>query len=306
MPGVVRPRTGALLELIAEDAELERLAAGFRFTEGPVWHPRERHLLFSDMPGDVRRRWSADRGVEEVRRPADKCNGMAYDADGNLIVCEHSTSRVVRERPDGTVEVLAGHYRGRELNSPNDVLVAPDGSIYFTDPVYGRMPGFGVPREPELPFRGLYRLAGGSAGEPELLVAEDEFEQPNGLCLSPDGSLLYVNDTPRALIRVYEVAGDGRLRAGRPFATGIGDGDTSKGAPDGMKCDAGGNVWVTGPGGIWVFGSDGAQLGTVQIPEVVGNLAWGGEGWRELFVAASTSIYRLRTRVPGRLPAFAA
>ncbi|MFZ0218232.1 MAG: SMP-30/gluconolactonase/LRE family protein, partial [Candidatus Dormiibacterota bacterium] len=283
---------------------LERLGSGCTFTEGPAWHPRERFLLFSDMPADVRRRWSPRGGIVEVRRPSNQGNGMAYDPRGNLVVCEHATSRVVREGVDGSREVLATQYRARELNSPNDVAIADDGSIYFTDPIYGRMPGFGVPREPDLPFRGVYLLPGGAPGEPELLVPEDEFEQPNGLCFSPDGSLLYVNDTPRALIRVYEVAADGRLRGGRVFASQIGDGDSDRGVPDGMKCDAEGDVWVTGPGGVWVFAPDGSHLGLVAIPEIVGNLAWGGDRWRDLFVAASTSLYRIRTTVAGRLPAF--
>ena len=289
--------------LVRPDAEPEAIVTGCLFTEGPAWHPGEGSLLFSDMPGDVRRRWTAEGGVDEVRRPANKCNGMAYDAAGNLVVCEHATSRLVRERRDGTVEVLASHFQGRELNSPNDVAVHETGAVYFTDPSYGRSPGFGVPRPPDLPFRGVYRAVEGRPDAPELLVAEDEFDEPNGLCFSPDGRLLYVNDTERALIRVYQLDATGRLGPGRPFASGISDPDAD-GAPDGMKCDERGNVWVTGPGGLWVFTPDGSRLGVLRVPEMAANFAWGGNDWRDLFICACTSVYRVRTEVAGRRPAF--
>lgn len=292
-----------LAALVAVGTALEPIATDCLFTEGPAWDPRDRSLLFSDMPGDVRRRWTAERGVEEIRRPANKCNGMAYEPTGDLAVCEHATSRLVRERRGGTVEVLDAHYGGRELNSPNDVAVHESGAIYFTDPIYGRMPGFGVPRESDLPFRGVYRVTG-QPDEPQLLVAEDEFDQPNGLCFSPDGRLLYINDTPRALIRVYRLDAGGALKGGRVFASGIGDGDANKGAPDGMKCDEQGDVSVTGPGGLWVFAPDGTRLGVLPVPEVIGNFAWGGEEWRDLFICASTSVYHCRTLVQGRRPAF--
>src|SRR4051812_26138868 len=140
----VQAKSDRMLELVDRDVELERLGTGFMFTEGPIWHPEGRYLLFSDMPGDTRRRWDASGGVTEVMKPSNKCNGMTYDAELNLIVCEHATSTVVRERPDGTRETIASHYDGIELNSPNDVIVAGDGSILFSDPTYGRMPGFGV------------------------------------------------------------------------------------------------------------------------------------------------------------------
>ena len=188
-----------LEELLDTDGEVERLATGFIFTEGPIWNAGGEFLLFSDMPGDVRRRWSERDGVEEVMRPANKCNGMVYDADGNLLVCEHITSTLVRERPDGTRETLASHFRGKELNSPNDVVTRSDGTIYFSDPWYGRMPVFGIERDRELGFQAVYRIAPGG-DEPELAVGEDEFEMPNGLCFSPDESLLYVNDSPRGLM----------------------------------------------------------------------------------------------------------
>ncbi|HLJ20595.1 MAG TPA: SMP-30/gluconolactonase/LRE family protein, partial [Stellaceae bacterium] len=143
--------------LIDPYAPVGQIGTGFEFTEGPIWHPVDHYLLFSDMPGDVRRRWDARRGVAEVRRPSNKCNGMTYDAELNLIVCEHATSSLIREHPDGRREVLASHVQGQELNSPNDVCVHSSGAIYFSDPWYGRMPVYGVERPRQLGFQGVYR-----------------------------------------------------------------------------------------------------------------------------------------------------
>ncbi|MBV9197735.1 MAG: SMP-30/gluconolactonase/LRE family protein [Solirubrobacterales bacterium] len=298
----VNVKSQALAELIDPGAEVERVATGFTFTEGPIWNQEGEFLLFSDMPGDVRRRFSERDGVQEVMRPSNKGNGMVYDADGNLLVCEHVTSSLVRERPDGSRETLATHYRGKELNSPNDVVTRSDGTIYFSDPIFGRVPGFGVERPQDLSFQGVYRIAPGG-GEPELAVAEDEFEQPNGLCFSPDESLMYINDTPRALIRVYEVRRDGTLAGGRLFFDAIGSGVIEEGIPDGMKCDQLGNIWVTGPGGVWVISPAGEHLGVIEVPENVGNLAWGGPDWKTLWMPSSTSLYRVRTEVASaRLP----
>ncbi len=258
-------------------APVRQLGTGFEFTEGPIWHPKEQFLLFSDMPGDVRRRWDRT-GVREVMRPANKCNGMTYDGDLNLIVCEHATSTLVRERPDGRREVLASHFDGRELNSPNDVVVKSDGAIYFSDPWYGRMPVYGVERPRQLGFQGVYRLPPGG-GAPELVVDRTMFDQPNGLCFSPDERVLYVNDTVQHLIRAFDVLPNGRLGMSRVFASGIVS-PSEPGVPDGMKCDSAGNVWVCGPGGVWVFAPHGALIGKLRVPELVGNLTWGGEGFR--------------------------
>ena len=177
------------------------------------------------------------------------------------------------------------------------MIVARDGSIIFTDPTYGRMPGFGLEREQELDFQGVYRLPAGG-GELELLV--DDFAQPNGLCFSPDESLLYINDTTRAHIRVFDVGPNHALSNGRVFAENIGDGDLAKGGlVDGMKLDEQGNVYVTGPDGVWVFGTDGEHLGTIEVPESVGNINWGDDDWRSLYIPASTSVYRVRMKVAG-------
>ncbi len=286
-------------DLIDEYAPVRQIGTGFTFTEGPIWHPRDQYLLFSDMPADVRRRWDRS-GVREVMRPSNKGNGMTYDAELNLIVCEHATSSVARFRPDGRREVLTSHFEGKELNSPNDVCVGPDGSIYFTDPWYGRMPHYGVERPRQLGWQGVFRIRPGQEGrDPDLLVDRYMFSMPNGLCFSPDGKRLYVNDTEQVNIRVFDVNADGSLRNGRIFASGIKD-SLKPGVPDGMKCDQSGNVWVTAPGGIWVFNPQGQHIGKVSIPELPANLHWGGENWRTLFVCASTSVYAVDTKIGPR------
>jgi gluconolactonase len=286
-------------DLIDVYAPVGQVGTGFTFTEGPIWHPVEQFLLFSDMPADVRRRWDARGGVREVRRPANKCNGMTYDGDLNLIVCEHATSTLVREYPDGRRETLASHFEGRELNSPNDACVKSDGSIYFSDPWFGRMPVYGVERPRQLGFQGVYRVAPG-AREPQLLVDRGMFDQPNGLCFSPDEKLLYVNDTVQALIRMFEVNADGTLSAGRIFASGL-KSELEPGLPDGMKCDARGNVWCTGPGGVWVYSPSGSLLGKVRTPEMAANLCWGGEDFHTLYVTATHSVYAVKTKITPRL-----
>jgi gluconolactonase len=294
----------AFLRLIDEHAPVRQIGSGFTFTEGPVWHPEEQALYFSDMPADVRRRWDRN-GIREVMRPSNKANGLTLDAELNLLACEHATSAVVRFRRNGQREVLATHFEGRELNSPNDLCVHSSGAIYFTDPWYGRMPVYGVERPRALGFQGVYRLAPDHVpgSEPRLLVERYLFTQPNGLCFSPCERTLYVNDTEQANIRAFAVAEDGSLRQGRVFAAGIRE-SLNPGVPDGMKCDAEGNVWVTGPGGLWVFRPDGRHIGRVSIPEPAANLAWGGPDWRTLFVCATTSVYAVPTKVGPRSEPF--
>ncbi|HEY7731056.1 MAG TPA: SMP-30/gluconolactonase/LRE family protein [Gaiellaceae bacterium] len=301
MPGIAT-MSDAIFELVEEGSSVEKLAGGFTFTEGPIWHPKEQHLLFSDMPADIRRRYTPDGKVEEVRNPSNKCNGMTYEADLSLLVCEHVTSSLVRERSDGTRETVASHFEGKELNSPNDVVVHSSGAIYFSDPWFGRMPVFGEERERQLGWQGVFRIAPGG-GDPQLVVAKDAYEQPNGVCFSPDESLCYVNDTPGAFINVYDVDDDGSLANERRFFSGIGSGVIEEGIPDGMKCDERGNIWVTGPGGIWVISAAGEHLGVIEVPENTGNLTWGGEDWHTLYIPSSTSLYSIRTIVgPRREP----
>jgi gluconolactonase len=288
-------------DLIDPDAPVDRLATGFTFTEGPIWHPHDQFLLFSDMPADVRRRYDERGGIREVMRPSNKCNGMTYDADLGLVVCEHATSSLIREH-NGRREVLASHFEDKELNSPNDVCVRSDGSIYFSDPWYGRMPVYGVERPRQLGFQGVYRVPP-SGGEPQLLVDRTLFEQPNGLCFSPDEQELYVNDTVRALIRVFDVKSDGSLGPDRIFASGIRS-ELEPGVPDGMKCDSAGNIWVTAPGGVWVYNRGGALVGKVRVPELVANLHWGKDDWRTLFMCATHSLYAVRTKIGPRVEPF--
>jgi gluconolactonase len=288
-----------LTELVKPDAAWEKISTGAQFTEGPVWNPKANYLTFSDMPGDTRRRWDPVEGTIVVRQPSNKCNGLAYDAQGRLVVCEHSTSRLVREELDGSITVLASHYDGKELNSPNDVIVTNNGTIFFSDPTYGRWPGFGLERETVMGFQGLYMIP--PSGRSLKLVAGD-FGEPNGLCMSPDEKLLYVNDTAKAHIRVFPMRKDGTPGKDTMFFEHVGTGALDKGVVDGMKCDAKGNIWVSGPwhgeaGGIWVISPKGEKLGEIHVPENVGNLCFGGPKWSTLFVAASTSVYRLETQV---------
>jgi gluconolactonase len=283
--------------LIDEHAPVRQVGAGFTFTEGPIWHPVDQYLLFSDMPADVRRRLDRS-GVREVMRPSNKANGLTYDADLNLIACEHATSSLVRIRPDGRREVLASHFDGRELNSPNDLCIRSDGSIYFSDPWYGRMPVYGVERARDLGWQGVFRVPP-AGGAPQLLVDRYLFSQPNGLCFSPDETRLYVNDTEQANIRVFDLKADGGLGNGRVFASGISD-MLKPGVPDGMKCDTDGNVWVTAPGGLWVYAPDGRHIGKVSIPELAANLHWGGPDWRTLYVCATTSVYAVDVKIGPR------
>jgi gluconolactonase len=287
--------SSAFEQLFPEGNVVRQLATGFTFTEGPIWHPLGQYLLFSDMPGDVRRRWTPTDGVSEVRRPSNKCNGMTYDDQLNLIVCEHSTSRLMLEAPDGTTQVLASHHEDKELNSPNDVTFMANGSIYFTDPGYGRVPGFGIERDQELDFQGVYRIDKAGA----LHLERNDFAAPNGLCQSPDGSTMYVNDSERAHIRAFAVDADGSLGEERMFFENIGSGDLAEGIPDGMKADVNGTIYVTGPGGIWVIDADANHLGTLAVPEGVGNMNWGGPDWTTLYICASTSLYSVDLGVAG-------
>ena len=279
-------------QLVAEDVEVERVADGFEFTEGPVWHPRGGYLLFSDIPGDAIFRWEEGAGVSEYRRPSHHSNGLTLDAEGRLLACHHGSHVVTREEPDGTVAVVASHYEGKELNSPNDVVVRSDGSIYFTDPPYGR----GTESEQQLPFQGVYRIPPGG-GDLQLLV--DDFARPNGLCFSPDGRVLYIDDTERMHIRAFDVAPDGSLANGRLFFQEEASEELGRGAPDGIKADERGNVYCTGPGGVWVIGPEGEHLGIIRVPENTANLNWGGPDWSTLYLTATHGLYRIPMQVRG-------
>jgi len=280
--------------VVGDDAVLEQVATGFMFTEGPLWHGRDGYLLFSDMPGDHLRKWSPQGGVVTFRKPCNQSNGLAWDRQGRLLACEHASSSLTRTERDDTITTLASHYEGKELNSPNDVVVRSDGTIFFTDPTYGRAEYYGRPRECELSFRGVYCIAPDTR---TLTLLANDFAQPNGLCLSADESQLFVNDTERGHIRVFDVRADGTLANGREWARTTGEG---AGAPDGMKLDAQSNLYCCGPGGVHVFAPDATCLGVIRVPEGTANFAWGDADYQSLYITASSSLYRTRTRVRGR------
>ena len=277
---------------------LTRLAGDFRFTEGPIWHPAERHLTFSDIPGNRIHRWSEADGVSVLREPSHMANGNTYDGQGRMLTCEHATSRVTRTEPDGAVTILASHYRGKELNSPNDIVVRRDGTIWFTDPTFGRADSVGVARPLELDFRGVFRM--GPDGE-DLTVVCADCDMPNGLAFNPAQDRLYVADTPRMHVRRFAVDDGGALTGGEVFAESSGDGP---GAPDGLKTDAAGHVFCAGPGGVHIYHpADGACLGVIPTPAFCANFTWGGADMRTFFLTASTALYRMRVKVPG-MPLF--
>ncbi len=280
--------------IVSKNADLEKVADGFIFTEGPVWNHREGHLRFSDIPANRIHQWSPGDGLSVYREPTQKSNGLTYDRQGRLIACEHLGRRVSRTEADGTVTAAASHHQGKKLNSPNDVVVKSDGSIYFTDPNYGIIEGrVGEAAPQEQDALAVYRVSPDGSAVTRVTA---ELSKPNGLAFSPDESLLYIDDTEQGNIRVYDVLPDGLLANGRIFATVSGDGT---GRPDGMKVDVEGNVYCTGPGGVHVLAPDGSLLGRLRIPATTANLAWGGDGWNTLFLTASDTVYSLKVNATG-------
>lgn len=286
-------RDARFREVVGDAPAVVRLATGFMFTEGPIWHPREGSLTFSDIPGNHMRRWTQGGGIATYRKPSNMANGNVYDRQGRMVTCEHATSSVTREEADGSRRVLASHYAGKELNSPNDIVVKSDGGVYFTDPTYGRMEGFGVPRAQDLDFQGVYRVEDDGS---RIRLLADDFEQPNGLCFNRAETFLYVNDTGRGHIRRFSVRPDGALSGGEIWAELTGDGE---GAPDGLKVDENDNVYCCGPGGLHVFATDATCLGVVRVPEMLANFTWGDGDMRSIFLTASRSLYRVRSATPG-------
>lgn len=278
------------------DAKVEKLAEGVGFGEGPVWDVAGRRVIFSDMKQDHMRAWQDGRGISTFRKPSNKANGNAYDRQGRLLSCEHATSRVVRQEQDGRMTVVASHYRDKELNSPNDLVVKSDGAVYFSDPSFGRTrEDVGVPRPLQLDFRGVYRVAGDGAPT-QLLV--DDFDMPNGLCFTLDEKRLFINDTARGHIRVFDVKADGMLSGGSVWAGLTGEGE---GKPDGMKFDSTDTLYCTGPGGVHLLDVNARCLGVIRTPERVTNIAWGDDDLRTLYMTGINALYRVRVKVPGRL-----
>ncbi len=278
------------------NAAVERLATGFRWVEGPVWFGDHDCLLFSDIPSNRIHRWDARTGAVSVfREPAANANGNTRDRQGRLVTCEHLTRRVTRTEHDGSVTVLADGYDGRRLNAPNDVAVAPDDAVWFTDPGYGILSDYeGGRADAELPTA-VYRVDPGGGLERML----DDLDRPNGLCFSPDGSRLYVVDSGETRsIHVYDLV-DGRPRDRRLFT------DMTPGTSDGIRCDSDGNLWsAAGSGGdgydgVHVFASDGTRIGQIVLPETCSNLCFGGPARNRLFMTASQSVYAVYLDVRG-------
>lgn len=272
---------------IAETAQyqVEKVSGDHKFTEGPVWSTRGT-LLFSDIPENTI--WEVGNKKKVFRNPSGNSNGLTLDLQGRLIACEHSTRRVTRTEKDGTLTVLADSYNGKKLNSPNDVVVKSDGTIYFTDPPYG----IGADQQ-EQDCQGVYRIK--TDGTLELLVKD--FDRPNGLCFSPDEKKLYIADSSNLKhVRVFDVRKDGTLTGGKVFANLKGDG-----VPDGMKVDVKGNLYVTGPGGVWIFDPNGKQTGLIPTPDNPSNCAWGGSDGKTLYMTAVTCVYKTRLDTGGKL-----
>lgn len=287
------------------NAPLIRLATGFRWVEGPVWFGDAGCLLFSDIPNNAIMRWTPAVGpgegqISTFRAPSNFSNGQARDRQGRLITCEHGTRRVTRTEYDGTITVLASHFDGKRLNSPNDVIVKSDGSIWFTDPHYGIMTNYeGFKSEQELPCQ-VYRI------DPETLditVIADDFGGPNGLAFSPDETKLYIAETgamfdgsAKPRIRVFDVGADGKTLTGDQDFHRV-----DQGLTDGFRLDDEGNVWSSAGDGVHCIAPDGKLLGKILVPETVSNLCFGGRGKSRLFITASTSIYSIFLNRSGAL-----
>lgn len=278
-------------DLVDHDAKLETVATGFGFTEGPVWDASG-FLYISDETLNKIFRVFPNGKKEEVIALGDP-DGNTYDRRHRLIDCASVLRAIIEVTPDGKYKVLADHYEGKKLNSPNDVIVGPDGALYFTDPTLDLVAG----EKQEIPFQGVYRLD--DKGNVQLLTRD--LSQPNGLAFSPDGQRFYVDDSKEKNIRVYDAAADGTLSHGRIFGEEPPSGK-HEGVPDGMRVDNAGNLFVTGPKGIWIWDAAGNHLGTIVMPEQPANLTWGDADYQTLYITATTSVYRLRTKTHGFAP----
>lgn len=297
--GTIERLDPALDALVAPGVAIEKVAGGFQFTEGPLWRP-DHTLWFSDVPGNLVRSVTPDGKVTVLIENAGGVstappgsfigpNGMAEAPDGSVWMVQHGDRRIVRVAPDRTLTPVVSTFEGKRFNSPNDLVFARDGALYFTDPPYG-LAKQDEDQAKELRFNGVYRFANGRV---QALVRD--LTRPNGLAFSPDFRVLYVNnsDAAKNVVMRYDAAPDGTLSGGRVFAD-----LTSKtdGLADGLKVDAQGNVYTTGPGGVWVFSPAGAHLGTIKPPETPANCAWGEDG-KTLYMTAVTGIYRVKTLV---------
>ena len=279
----------AFREVLLESSRVTCIAEGFRFTEGPAWRPSEGDLVFSDIPADTIYRWREGEGHDVFRRPSNNANGNTVDPDGRLVTCEHGSRSVTRTGPGGEMVTLATSYGGRRLNSPNDVVVRSDGSVWFTDPPYGVKPD-----AVEQPANYVFRL---DPGAEEPVVVADDFSRPNGLCFSPDEDLLYIDDSDPEIhhVRVYRVAEDLSLDGGEVFTV------IDPGVPDGMRVDSAGRLYSTSGDGVGVFTPGGKLLGRFATPKAASNCAFGGREMGTLFITAVDRVWAvdLASRPPG-------
>lgn len=271
---------------VSNRATVEIVARGFQFTEGPIWYKDA--LLFSDIPANTVYRWTPDEGTSVFLKPSGRANGLAINAEGHLLLAQHD-GQVGRHGEDGTVTSLASTYGGKRLNSPNDLTVASDGTIYFTDPPYG------VEEEDRrLDFSGVYRLSPNG----NLSLLTKKLTRPNGIDLAPDDSTLYVSDSRETRVWAYDVTANGTIENRRPFATP--QDANADGTTDGMAVDVDGNVYTTGPGGVWVYAPDGQRLARIAVPKAPTNVAFGGPERKTLYITARPHVYRVSVNVPGR------
>ncbi|MEW6127096.1 MAG: SMP-30/gluconolactonase/LRE family protein [Acidobacteriota bacterium] len=295
-------------KLIATDAKLEKVADGFDWVEGPVWNRQENYLLFSNIPANAIIKWQADKPTEIFMKPSGYTgsapfagrepgtNGLTYDNDGHLVMCEHGDRRITRLESNGKKTTLADRFDGKRLNSPNDLVFSAKGDLYFTDPPWGLPKTFDDPQK-ALDFCGVYRLS--KTGKLTLLTKE--LKAPNGIALSPDEKKLYVTESlgERAAWYVFDVKEDGTITNGRIFFDAAALMKIRKGAPDGLKVDKDGNLFSAGPEGIYVFAPDGTLLGTIETGVPTGNCNWGEDG-SALFITADKAIYRIKTTTRGK------
>lgn len=280
--------------LVDPDPKLDIVAENIIFGEGPVWDKRKRQFFFTDIIGDTIWKWRPGAGLEVVLQPSVHANGMTFDLQGRLVVAGWGGRTVFRFEEDGSIRTLASHWQGKKINSPNDIVVKSDGSIYFTDPPGGLLNVGMVSDDLQkyLDVQPVFRIA----PDGTLSVVTDDFVYPNGLCFSPDEKLLYVNCTRERLIRVYDVKPDGSVGKGRLFHQYTG---TERGVPDGMKVDIEGNVYCTGPGGIYVHDPQGNILARLKVPGHPTNFCFGDNDWRTLYITCIGSVVRMRLNIAG-------